>query len=105
MMTVEELMAELAEVQNEIKGLQERFDIIREELLKHAQENGGKIVAPGFGTVAVITPKPRMSFKAEDIENFIIECTRNGDMHTAAALADMRKASEPKPYVTFKKEW
>lgn len=102
-LTVAQLLSELTEVQNEIKGLEEREAIIRDMLLVETTKAGGKMSEAGYA-LSVVTPKPRVSYETKSIDAFIIECTQNGDMHTANALSALRKLSEPKPYLTVKKE-
>jgi hypothetical protein len=101
-----DLLAELGEVESELKMLTERKEIIRGALTEIMVKRGGeKLVVEGLGTVTMTKDRTTTKYDAKVLDAFIAQCLQDGDVHTANAIAKARSESTTKGYLMVKKEW
>ncbi len=101
-----DLLAELGEVESELKLLTERKEIIRNALTEIMVKRGGeKLVVEGLGTVTMTKDRTTVKYDTKVLDAFIAQCLQDGDVHTANAIAKARSESTTKGYLMVKKEW
>jgi len=87
------LFAELAEVENELKTLEDRKLAIRTSLHELVTANGGKLTLEGVGSAQITATGTRASYDTKAVDALMAAAAAAGDMHTANTLGNARKVS------------
>ena len=103
-MGAHELFAELAEVENELKTLEDRKLAIRTSLHELVTANGGKLTLEGVAVASISKPSTRVSYDAKAVDTIMAKALADGDIHTANALASARTESTTKGHLIVKAE-
>jgi len=98
------LFAELAEVENELKTLEDRKLAIRTSLHELVTANGGKLTLEGVAVASISKPSTRVSYDAKAVDTIMAKALADGDIHTANALASARTESTTKGHLIVKAE-
>lgn len=98
-----DLMAEWAEVENEIKTLQERMDIVKDEVRKIVEASPDKLIETDHGVLMMTKASKTVKYDAKQIDSLIAELIKNGEVHTANLLSNIREESVRKSYLMYRK--
>lgn len=98
------LFAELVEVENELKTLEDRKLAIRTSLAELVTAAGGRIAIEGVAVASMSKPSTRVSYDAKAIDTIMAKALADGDIHTANALAAARTESTTKGHLIVKAE-
>lgn len=98
-----ELMAEWGEVDNEIKTLQERMDIIKDEVRKIVEAAPDKMIETDYGVLMMTKSSKSVKYDHRQIDALIAELIRNGESHTANLLSNIREETVRKSYLMYRK--
>jgi hypothetical protein len=92
MATVRDLFAHIGELTNEIKALEAERAALRQELERLVLlEPTRKLAVEGLGKAEMTRGSTYYTYDAKKLDALAAECVRNGDFHTAQALADARE--------------
>lgn len=98
------LWGEIAELDSEITPLQNRRDMIRNEIKELVTVLGGSVSVPGFGTALMTKSGKSASYDAPTLDALTSQLLRDGEIRTAQKIADARTEKTRAGYIMLKKD-
>jgi len=98
-------ISEIGEIESEIKMLEIQKQGLRDQLLAHMKSLGvTKVKADHIGTAMITADKKRVTYDAEKLDSLTAQLLRDGELHTANAIANLREEKVSNGYLMIKKE-
>lgn len=97
------VMHAINQINQQIKDLENKRDILKQQLEEGVKIYGGKIGFDDVGSAYMVKGKTRVSYDAPSIDALIVQLIQDGEVHTAQKLSDLRKESQGSDYLVVKK--
>jgi hypothetical protein len=98
------LLDELGELESEIKALEYRKEEIRNQVFKIVDELPTKSVEVlGLGTALITKPSVTVKYDSDKLDSLVAELIRNGEIHTAQKISDVREEKPRKGSLMIRK--
>lgn len=102
---LEVLLNNMLEIENEIKALEADKDDIKKVVFNIVNETETKnIEVFGTGTVLITKDTKTVSYDAKGLDSLVTQLLRDGEVRTAQAISDLRKESERKGHLMFRRK-
>jgi len=98
-------ISEIGEIESEIKMLEIQKQGLRDQLLAHMKSLGiTKVKADHIGTAMITAEKKRVTYDVDGLDSLCAQLLRDGEVHTANAIANLREEKMSAGYLMIKKE-
>jgi hypothetical protein len=98
-------ISEIGELESEIKMLEVHKQGLRDQLLAHMKSLGvTKVKADHIGTAMITADKKRVAYDVDGLDSLVAQLLRDGEVHTANAIANLREEKVSAGYLMIKKE-
>jgi len=98
------LLDELGELESEIKALEYRKEELRNQVFKIVDESPTKsIEVGGLGTALITKSSVTVKYDSGKLDSLVAELIRNGEVHTAQKISDIRDEKPRKGTLMIRK--